>query len=208
MFLHVAGREPDFPRPCGISLDFPELPELRQKFPGSEHFPRTFLTVDLQLCRPGTVCVCQNSQNAQEWLRRVLKVIWCLWAERVPKESLAPCKPCFAPGETAQTSASHRATDCFGALTPEARKHALSLSNFGRFASFDTCDRPSGSQLWILTKGEVTGPPLRLTPLVMLMLEAYLSASNNWSTSLTRVMLYDPCNPPTPTPTLKVPATL
>ena len=42
----------------------------------------------------------QNSQSAQKCLRRVLKVIW-VFRPRVPKESLAPSKPCFAPGETA-----------------------------------------------------------------------------------------------------------
>ena len=55
---------------------------------------------------------------------------------RVPKRSLAPCKPCFAPGKTPQNTVLHRARDCFGTLTPEARKHLSHspLSTFGILA--------------------------------------------------------------------------
>ena len=90
---------------------------------------------------------CQNSQNAQKCLRRVLKVLSGLRAESLKrvsrtvqtlfrtggnslKQGFAPCKRLFwgsRPG---------------GPKTP----FALSLSTFGHFGCFDTCTRPSGSQ--------------------------------------------------------------
>ena len=50
----------------------------------------------------------QNSQNAQKCFRRVLTVIWCFLGLRGAKESLALCRPCLAPGETAWNRVSHR----------------------------------------------------------------------------------------------------
>ena len=91
---------------------------------------------------------CQNIENAHKCLRRVLKVIWSLWAEspkRVsrtvqtlprtgrnsPKHSFAPCKRLLWDSHSG------------GPKTP----FALSLNTFGHFGCFDTCTRPAGSKL-------------------------------------------------------------
>ena len=65
---------------------------------------------------------CQNSQN-EKCLRESAKSDLASFWPRVPKESLAPFKPWFAPGETPQNTVSHCARDCFGTLTEEAQKH-------------------------------------------------------------------------------------
>ena len=93
---------------------------------------------------------CQNSQNAQKCLRRVLKVVWGLPAESTKrvshrpnpvshrgnclKRGFAPCKRLFWESHSG------------GPKTP----FAPSLSTFGLFGCFDNCTRAAESQFWRL----------------------------------------------------------
>ena len=88
---------------------------------------------------------CQNSQIAQKCLRESAKsdlVSLGRESQRVSRtvQTLFRTSP--------QNTLSHRARDCFGTLTPEARKHLSHspFSTFGHFGCSDTCTRRAGSQ--------------------------------------------------------------
>ena len=95
---------------------------------------------------PGrSVKTAKMSKSAYGECSKSFGVFW----PRVPKESLAPSKPCFAPGETAKKGVSYPCKTVFWSLTPEARKtpFAPSLSTFGRLGCFDSCTRAAESQI-------------------------------------------------------------
>ena len=92
---------------------------------------------------------CQNSQNAQKCLRRVLKVIWGLPAES-PKRVSRTVQTLFRTGGNCMKRGFAPCTRLFwechsgGPKTP----FAPSLSTFGHFRCSDSCTRAAESQLF------------------------------------------------------------
>ena len=89
----------------------------------------------------------RNSQNAQKFLWRVPKVMWCLWAES-PKTVSRTVQTLFNTGGDSPKQCFAPCSRLFWGSRPRGLEtpFALSPSVFGHFGYFDTCIRVAGSQ--------------------------------------------------------------
>ena len=110
------------------------------------------MLVDTSLATLMAWCKCQNSQNAQKCLRRVLKVFSGLRAES-PKRVSRTVQTLFRTGGNSLKQGFALCNRLFWASRPGGPKTllALSLSTFAHFGCFDTCTRPAGSQYKLFT---------------------------------------------------------